>query len=231
MIRLVRVILINVTVDVPNSTCSGKVNATALGGLEVVTPFVGAGGPNVTYVSLICNDELSKVLCLPSVSCDGPTTGEGGGRSTPEESEYVKVCGVKTHVEAVGAGTLVDVYYSIVLYLEGSGVKSATSNVSEDVETDLKEADHTNAYGILILAGDTLEVKVTKEAPGDYVHESNTSLIKLTIGYPSGVVGVAELTVSTSVTKNGTAFLITNYEEGDNDENTDHDSNPMPNKV
>lgn len=150
----------------PNSTCPGKVNATALGGLEVVTVVRGAGGPNVTYVPLICNDLFEIVLCLPSVSCDGPTTGEGGGRSASEESEYVKVCGVKTHVEAVGAGTLVDVYYSIVLYFEGPGVKPATSNVPEDVETKFEEADHTNAYGILIFAGDTLEVKVTKEAPG-----------------------------------------------------------------
>lgn len=199
--------------------------------MEVVTPEVGPGGPNVTYVPLICNDDLECVLCLPSVSCDGPATGEGVGRSTPEEPEYVKVCGVKTHVESVGAGVLVDVHYPIVLYLEGPGVKSATPNVPEDVEPKLEDTDHTNAYGILIFAGDALEAKVTKDAPGDYVHKSNTSLIKLTIGYPPGVVGVAEVTVSAPVAKNDTALFITNYEEGDNDENTDHNPNPMPNEV
>ncbi len=166
MIILVRVLLINVPVDVPNSTCPGKVDTTASGGLEVVTRFIGAGGPNVTKVSLICNDDFEYVLCLPSVSCDGPATGEGVGRPTSEEPEYVKVCGVKTHVETAGVGTLVDVHYTIVLYFEGPGVKSATENVSEDVGTKLEDTDHTNAYGILIFAGDTLEVKVTKEAPG-----------------------------------------------------------------
>lgn len=231
VIALVRVLLINVTSDVPNHTCPGKVNATTIGGVEVVALELGAGGPNLTNVSLICNDLFEIVLCLPSVSCDGPATGEGVVRSASEETEYVPVCGVKTHRETVGIGTLVDVHYSIVLYLDGPGVKPATCNVSEDVETILEDTDHTNAYGILMLAGDTLEAKVTKEAPGDYVHNSNTSLMKLTIGYSPGVVGVTEVTPRTKVTNDGTTFLITNYVDGDDDFETDHKSNPIPNKV
>ncbi len=58
----VRVLLMYVTVVVPNSTCSGKVNATSSGGVEVVTIEVGAGGPNVSKVSSMRNDIRESVL-------------------------------------------------------------------------------------------------------------------------------------------------------------------------
>ncbi len=84
---------------------------------------------------------------------------------------------------------------------------------------------------MLILAGDSLEARVTKEAPGDHVHKSNTLLMKSTMGYPSGVVGVSEVTTSISLAANDTALLITNYVDGDDDLETDHNSNPIPNVV
>lgn len=82
--------------------------------------LVVAVGPVVTKVTLICNDELIKVLCLPDCDCDGPATGEGVGTAASEEPEYVKVCGVYTHVEAAGHGSNGDVHYTIVLVLGGA---------------------------------------------------------------------------------------------------------------
>lgn len=48
-------------------------------------------------------------------------------------------------------------------------------------------------YGILILVGDAIESKVTECVPGEG-KALFSSLIKLTIGYSSGVVGAYEVT-------------------------------------
>lgn len=76
-------------------------------------------------VSLLL-DDLEKRLSFPDKNCSGPAPGEGVGTAASEESEYVKVRGVKTHVEAAGHGRLVDVHYTILLSEDGVGVVCVT---------------------------------------------------------------------------------------------------------
>lgn len=57
---------------------------------------------------------------------------------------------------------------------------------------------------------------------GEKVHDVNTSLIKLTIGYSSGVMGVAEVTVLATVSNDGTTLLITNSDEFDEGSDSNH---------
>lgn len=45
--------------------------------------------------------------------------GEGFGMLVFESFEYVEKCGVIIFVEVVGYGNICDVYYMILLYLEG----------------------------------------------------------------------------------------------------------------
>lgn len=137
----------------------------------------------MTGVSLIKhNDILEKVLCIHDVYCDGPATVGGGGTAAAEESEYVSVCGVYTHVETAGHGVILDGVDTAVLLGEGVACRTKTVTYGADILTD-----HSNLYGILILAGDAKESVVTCEAPGD--KSLVTLVIKVTIGYLSGVVG------------------------------------------
>lgn len=77
------------------------------------------------------------VSCLRDKECDGPASGDGVGTSASEEHEYVKKCGVKTHVESAGPGTSSDVHYTMLLLENGVGVVSVTVNVSCDVGTEV----------------------------------------------------------------------------------------------
>lgn len=67
-----------------------------------------------------------------------------------------------------------------------------TKSVTKEVGAVLEEADHTNVYGISIYYNDSPEMCVTRHVPGDVVENAAANLIKLTTGYSSGVVGVAE---------------------------------------
>lgn len=121
------------------------------------------------------------------------------GTAASEEHEYVKVCGVKTHVEASGHGSLGDVHYTIVFSEDGDGGPCSTIVVSKWVGTEVLDTDHTNVYGISITV-DATESVVAECSSGDYVGCAITLLMKLSTGYSSGVVGVAEVTPRTSVT-------------------------------
>lgn len=141
----------------PKATECGDVDVTTIGGVEVLTIKTLSVGPIVNKVPLP-NLDLEIVRCLPDKDCDGPTTGEGVGTATPEEHEYVKVCGVKTHVETAGHGVIGDVHYTIVLVLNGEGVVCVTKTVTDDVGSIFDKADHTNVYGISILHNDEHEI-------------------------------------------------------------------------
>lgn len=121
---------------------------------------VGVGGFNVMKVFFICNDDYKIVFCLFDVDCDGFVFGEGVGVIVFEELEYVKKCGVIIYVEIVGVGVIVDVYYIIVLYFEGLGVGNVMWIVLVDVGFNLEDIDYINVYGMFILFGDIVEVKV-----------------------------------------------------------------------
>lgn len=83
--------------------------------------------PDVTGVSLLKhNDILEKVLCMHDVNCDGPATLGGGGTAATEESEYVSVCGVKTHGETAGHGVILDGHDTAVLLGEGVACRTKT---------------------------------------------------------------------------------------------------------
>lgn len=90
-----------------------------VGGVELMVLLFGIGGFVVVCVLLICNDDLVIVLCLWDKDCDGFVLGEGLGVMVFEEYEVVKVCGVKIYVEVVGFGMMGDVYYMIVLNMDG----------------------------------------------------------------------------------------------------------------
>lgn len=141
--------------------------------------------PDVTGVtSSNPNDCLVAVSCVHDKNCDGPATVGGVGTAASEEHECVKVCGVKTHGEAAGHVVNLDGHDTAVLL--GEGVVCRTCSVTVEVGNCV--TDHSNLYGILMLAGDSKETGVACEAPGDKV--LTTLLIKLSIGYSSGVVGV-----------------------------------------
>lgn len=165
---------------------------------------------------------MVEASCLRDKDCDGPASVDGVGLSASEEHEYVCVCGVWTHVESVGSGTLDDVHYTIVLLDDGVGVVVVTCYLSCDVGSLLDVAVHTNVYVILMLSGDAVEMCVTCSVPGVYVDWSTASLIKLAIGYSSGVVGGAEVTPIASVTYCGAALLIVNSDEVGEGRDSDH---------
>lgn len=142
------------------------------------------------------NDMFVMVLCLPDVICDGPATVGGGGAAASEESEYVSVCGVRTHVEAIGHGVISDGHDTAVLL--GEGGEWLTWSVSL-ISFEGCWTSHANVYGILIFVGDAIETKVSCCAPGEGV-ALFALLIKLSIGYSSGVIGAYEVTHRSSTT-------------------------------
>lgn len=162
--------------------------------MEVVTILIGPGGPVVSIVPILLID-FERRLTFPDKERSGPATGEGVGAAASEESEYVKVCGVKTSGEAAGHGVIGDVHYTILFVEDGLGVVKVTERVAKEVGTLIDDARHANVYGISIYYNDPPEITVTKKIPGEYVKETKANLIKLTIGYSSGVVGVAEATI------------------------------------
>lgn len=93
-----------------------------VGGVEVCFDWVFYFGFCVVKVMLLkCNDDLVYVFWLFDQDCDGFIMGEGVGVFVLEDYEYVKVWGVEIFVELKGYGMIVDVYYVIVLLLDGEG--------------------------------------------------------------------------------------------------------------
>lgn len=196
---------------VVDDICLGCIDVMVVGGLEVVVVEVGIGGFSVMKVMLICNDDFVIVFCFYDVECDGFVLGEGGGGFILEELEYVKVCGVIIYVELVGYVVSLDVYYIIVLYLEGFGVSVCMCNVLVFAGVNFEDVDYINIYGIFILLGDIVELKVIQYVFGEVVYDLNISLIKLMIGYLFGVVGVIEVIVCVLVIQYKFVLLMINY--------------------
>lgn len=211
VIVLVCVFLLYVFMNVFDYICLGRNDIIVIGGLEVIVIKVGIGGFNVMKVLFICNDDCKIVLCFFDVDRDGFVLGEGGGVIILEELEYVKKRGVYIIVEIVGVGVIVDVYYLIVLYFEGLGVVNVMKMVLEDVGLVIMDVDYINVYGIFILLGDVVEVKVIQKVFGEYVFKLNISFIKLMIGYLLGVVGVIEVIVCILVIQYNKILLMINY--------------------
>ncbi len=98
--------------------------------------------------------------------------------------------------------------------------------MSLEVYHRFEDSSYTNIYGIGIFSNDKVEIVVTKTVPGELEVCCVTSrLIKLTIGYVSGVVGGTEVAVVTSVSDNYTALFITGHKEPDFDRDSDANFN------
>lgn len=135
----------------------GDVDVMIIGGVEVLIIKMLFVGFIVNKV-LLLNLDLEIVCCLFDKDCDGFIIGEGVGIVILEEYEYVKVCGVKIYVEIVGYGVIGDVYYIIVLVLNGEGVVCVMKMVIDDVGFIFDKVDYINVYGISILYNDEYEI-------------------------------------------------------------------------
>lgn len=112
------------------------------------------------------------------------------------------MCGVYTHVEAAGHGNIDDVHYTMSFDFEVVGTVCVTLSVAIEGDAKFLEGSHTNVYGILIKSNDLLEMVGTKCVSGeDVVCVVYALLIKLTIGYTTGVMGVTEATVRVTVSE------------------------------
>lgn len=142
---------------------------------------------DVMGVLFICfNEILVSVLCLYDKDCDGFVIVGGGGMLVLEDYDYVVVCGVCIYVELVGYGVIFDGVDMVVLL--GEGVVCCMNMVMVNLFVLI---DYFNMYGILILLGDVIELKVVCEVFGENV--LLLLLIKVLLGYLLGVVSVYEV--------------------------------------
>lgn len=171
----------------------GDVDVMVVGGIESLICEIGVVGFNVCKVLLIkCDNDYKVVSCFWDEDCDGFVIVEGVGVVVLEEYEYVKVCGVKIYVEILGYGLLGDVYYIIVFSEDGDGGFCLMSVVLKWVGIGLDKLDYINVYGISIMV-DVIELGVVEWLLGDVVGNVVMFLIKFSIGYLLGVVGVVEV--------------------------------------
>lgn len=110
-----------------------------------------------------------RVLCIKFNDCfvevfrsfdkdrDGFVMLEGAGILILEEMFYVINRGVFIYVEVLGYGLLGDVYYMIVLRVDGQGVYRCMMVVIKDVGVNLEDIGYINVYVIFIFLGDRVE--------------------------------------------------------------------------
>lgn len=103
------------------------------------------------------NDCFVEVFCLFDKDRDGFVMLEGVGILILEEMFYVINRGVFIYVEVLGYGLLGDVYYMIVLRVDGQGVYRCMMVVIKDVGVNLEDIGYINVYVIFILLGDRVE--------------------------------------------------------------------------
>lgn len=103
------------------------------------------------------NDCFVEVFCSFDKDRDGFVMLEGAGILILEEMFYVINRGVFIYVEVLGYGLLGDVYYMIVLRVDGQGVYRCMMVVIKDVGVNLEDIGYINVYVIFILLGDRVE--------------------------------------------------------------------------
>lgn len=127
----------------------GYFDVIIVGGVEVFIIEIGILG-FVFLIVLIKVIDLEKVLIFFDKECSGFVMGEGVGVFILELLDYVLEWGVIILGEVVGYGVNCDVYYMILLILDGSGVVKVMVLVMEEVGIFLEKIGYINVYGISI---------------------------------------------------------------------------------
>lgn len=185
------------------------------GGMEVVIILLSYVGFVLVWVLFFCNDDFFYVSCFFDKDWDGFVMGEGLGILILEELEFVLVWGVKIYGEMVGYVMICDVYYIIVLVLDGWGVIRAIVWVLKDSGLKLEMVSYINVYGISIFVNDVMEICVIKQVLGNYVYNIVVSFIKFMIGYLLGGFGGIEVVVIVMAIVEDKVFFIINLENFD----------------